>query len=62
MREKRTEVVSLRLKPSDAKTLRAMAEADRRPFATLCAMILEDHVAAIQQRQEEAKAGKRGKT
>jgi uncharacterized protein (DUF1778 family) len=45
-REKRTEVVTLRLKPSTRKALEAAAEADRRPFATFLAMVLEDYVAA----------------
>lgn len=57
MREKRTEVVSLRLPPSVAKVLRDLAEADRRPFATLCAMILEDHVRAL---RREGKARPKG--
>jgi hypothetical protein len=41
-KEKRTEVVSIRLKPSTRDGLLAMAEADRRPFATFLAMVLED--------------------
>lgn len=42
-KEKRTEVVTLRLKPTTKAGLQALAEADRRPFATFLAMILEDY-------------------
>ena len=47
-KEKRSEVVSIRLKPSVRDGLQAMAEADRRPFATFVAMVLEDWYAARQ--------------
>ena len=55
-KEKRTEVVTLRLKPSTKAGLQAMAEADRRPFATFLAMILEDR---FSEAQSEAVTGKR---
>jgi hypothetical protein len=45
-KEKRTEVVTLRLKPSTKAGLKGLAEADRRPFATFLAMILEDYFEA----------------
>ena len=54
-KEKRTEVVTLRLKPSTKEGLQAMAEADRRPFATFLAMILEDHFEA----RSEAPTGRK---
>jgi predicted transcriptional regulator len=57
-KEKRTEVVTLRLKPSTKAGLQALADADRRPFATFLAMILEDAFEAQQQRAAEAKSGR----
>jgi predicted transcriptional regulator len=51
-KEKRTEVVTLRLKPSTKKGLQELAEADRRPFATFLAMLLEDAYEAQQGKQE----------
>jgi hypothetical protein len=40
------DVVTLRLKPSTKQGLKALAEADRRPFATFLAMVLEDYFEA----------------
>ena len=56
MREKRTEVVTLRLRPTAAKVLRQLADDDRRPFASLCSLILEDYAEA---KQREQKAGRK---
>lgn len=55
-KEKRTELVTLRLKPSTRAWLQAFAEQDRRPLASLLAMIVEDWCAA-----KQAKAAKRQK-
>jgi hypothetical protein len=44
--------VTLRLKPSTKAGLQAMAEADRRPFATFLAMILEDHFAEAENKAQ----------
>jgi hypothetical protein len=46
MKEKRLDVVTLRLKPSTRAGLKALADADRRPFATFLAMVLEDYFEA----------------
>jgi hypothetical protein len=41
-KEKRTELVTLRLRPSTKAGLQAVAEQERRPLASLLAIILED--------------------
>lgn len=63
-KEKRMEVVTLRLKPSTRDWLKTLAEQDRRPFATFLAMILEDYADAKRRKAEAATerkdAGKKG--
>lgn len=55
-KEKRTELVTVRLKPSTKAGLEALAEQDRRPLASLLALILEDYWEA-----KQARAAKRAK-
>lgn len=55
-KEKRTELVTLRLKPSTKAGVQALAEQDRRPLASLLALIIEDWYAA-----KQARAVKRAK-
>jgi hypothetical protein len=55
-KEKRTELVTLRLKPSTKAGLQAIAEQERRPLASLLALIVEDWHAT-----KQARAAKRAK-
>jgi len=50
-REKRTELVTIRLPQSTRDGLQAIADADRRPLASLVAKIVEDWYAARQTRK-----------
>ena len=52
------DVVTLRLRPSTKAELKALAEKDRRPFATFLAMILEDYAETKRRKAEGAKERK----
>ena len=52
------DVVTLRLKPSTKAELKALAEQDRRPFATYLAMVLEDHAEKKRRKSEGSKERK----
>jgi predicted DNA-binding protein len=58
-KEKRMEVVTLRLKPSTKDWLKTLAEQDRRPFATYLAMILEDYADAKRRKADAVKERKK---
>jgi hypothetical protein len=61
MKEKRTVVVTLRLKETIGEAARRFAESDRRPVSIFLAIVIEDDINAMlaEEKQAQKKGGKR---